>query len=385
MKTAPVPPVLPFLDLLSSETLAKLANVYDKQSHAVTLYFNRSTFSDKAHSEEALTFEHLVKSARDKSQSGDANPGLSKDLTRIFGMEPEFRSSPNRFKAIFACSDRQIWQEINLPPCGDFSRLEISQRFQIVPLLRAMEACTPYCVAIIEHGKARIFIVHGTEIHQMHQLPSEELTMDAEVSRVGWCHHTDGSLGERTKAYFKSLARDLRELLQDLTCQYLVVGCRDDLWSELKPQLVKAGMEDMISGRFNLSSFDMTPDEIVQAARPAITGKQRQQYNQFWESVREESDLSAISVNPVLRRLESGRVQTLFLGDLSGRIVTECANCHKWLNAGNLCPACGSSYINSLPAEELLVRKALSTGANTIAPDFAMAALFGEVGAILRY
>ena len=122
MKTDPVPSVLPSLNLLSSETLAKLANVYDEESHAVTLYFNRSTFSDKAHRGEALTFEHLVKTARDKSHSGDANPGLSKDLARILDMEPEFRSSPSRFRAIFACSDKQIWHEINLPVCGDFSR-----------------------------------------------------------------------------------------------------------------------------------------------------------------------------------------------------------------------------------------------------------------------
>lgn len=385
MNTAPVPCVLPSLDLLSSETLARLANVCDKESRAVTLYFNRSAFPDKAHREEALTFEHLVKTARDKSQSGDVNPGLSKDLARILGMEPEFRGSPSRFKAIFACSDRQIWQEIDLPAWGNFSRLEISERFQIVPLLRAMEACIPYCIAIIERGKARIFIVHGTEVHEMQQLPSEDLTVDAEDSRVGWSHHIDGNVRERTKAYFKSLAHDLHEILQDLSCRHFVVGCRDDVWSELEPQLVKAGMKDAISGRFHLSSFDMTPHEIIQAAKPVVTGKQRQQYTRFWEAVRERTAISATGVDPVLRRLESGCVQTLFLGDIPGRDVAECANCRKWLNTGNLCPACGSSHITTLPAEELLVRKALTTGANIIAPDFATAALFPEVGAILRY
>jgi hypothetical protein len=382
MKTAPV---LPSSDLPSSETLAKLANVCDEESHAVTLYFNRSTFSDKAHREEALTFEHLVKTARDKSQSDEANNGLSKDLARILGMEPELRSSPSRFKAIFACSDRQIWQEIDLPACGDFSRLEIAQRFHIVPLLRAMDACTPYCIAIVEHGKARIFIAHGTEIHELHQLPSEDLAVAADDSRVGWSHHIEGNVRERTKAYFKLLAREVHELLQDLPCQYLVVGCREDLWSELEPQLVKAGMGAMISGRFHISSFDMTPHEMVQIAKPVVAGKQRQQYTQFWERVREGTALSAVGVDPVIRELESSRVQTLFLGDLSGKNVTECGNCQKWLNIGNLCPTCGSSYIKSLPAEELLLRKALSTGANVIAPDLAMTKLFGEVGALLRY
>lgn len=385
MKTLPVSSVLASLGLVSSETLATLANVYDEQSHAVTLYFNRSTCSDKAHREEAITFEHLVKTARDKSQSGDVDPGLSRDLAHIFGMEPKFRSFPSRFRAIFACSDRHIWQEIDLPAWGNISRLDISRRFQIVPLLRAVEACIPYCVTIIEHGKARVFVVRGTDIQEMNQLPTEDLTVAARDSRVGWSHHIEGNVRERAKAYFKLLARDLHEMLQGSPCQYLVVGCRDDLWSELEPQLVKAGMEDVISGRFHLSSFDMTPDEIVQAAKPVVNGKRRQQYTQFWESVRRRTAISAIGVDPVLRGLESGRVQTLFLGDLSGRNVSECANCHKWLNAGNLCPACGNSHTNIFPAEEALARMALSTGANIIAPDLAMTAVFGDVAAILRY
>lgn len=385
MKTAPVPPGSLSLDLLSSETLAKLAEVYDEEGHAVTLYFSQSTFPDKAHREEALTLEHLVKAAQDKSQFSDANPGLSKDLARILGMEPEFRSSPSRFWAIFACSDRQIWQKIDLPLCGTIGRLEISQRFRMVPLLRALEACTLYCTAIIEHGKARIFTVRGTEIHEMNQLPSVDLTVDAEDSRVGWSHHIEGNVRERTKAYLRSLAQNLHDILHNLSCRHLVIGCREDLWSELKPQLSKAGMDDVISGRFHLSSFDMTPDEVVQVAKPIFNDRQRQQYAQFWDGVREETGLSAIRVDPVLRGLEAGRVQAIFLGDISGRNVTECADCHKWLNAGSLCSACGGSRLNTAPAEELIVRKALATGATIIAPAFPMAASFGEVGAILRY
>ena len=100
MKTASVSTFLPSLDLLSSETLAKLANVYDETSNAITLSSDRSNFSDNAHPEEALTFETLVNAARHKSQSGDANLRLSRDLTRILDKEPEFRSSPGRLGAI---------------------------------------------------------------------------------------------------------------------------------------------------------------------------------------------------------------------------------------------------------------------------------------------
>ena len=88
----------------------------------------------------------------------------------------------------------------------------------------------------------------------------------------------------------------------------------------------------------------------------------------------------------MLKSLESGRVHSLFLGNLSGAKVSECADCNTWwLQASDTCVACGSSDISVIPVEELLFRKALLTGAEILAADTATAQLFGDVGAILRY
>lgn len=371
--------------LFPSESIVMLANVHDEKAHAVTFYFSRSFFPDKAHREEELSVEHLVDAARNKLRSDD--PDVSQDLQRILDLGPRIRESPALFRAVFACSDMHIWQEVGLPVRGSVSRLEIAKYFQLVPLLRALESSTACCIALVEHGKARAFLVRGIEIDEVaDQFPSLDLSVHADDSRVGWSHHIDANVEERAREYMKTLAIDLCQFLRDTSCQRLVIGCREDLRNELQPQLAKAGLAPMISGYFHLPNFDMTPHEVLLAATPVFQEKQRQRYADFWEEVRERPAHSAVGVDAVLRGLESGRVQILFLGEISEKSVTECSNCHSlWVGVCSTCATCGSSNVTTTSAEELLFRKALLTGAEVLTPDATITASCGEVGAILRY
>ncbi len=370
------------------ELLAVLARFHDEEARAVSFYFSRSSFADKAHREERVSVEHLVDEARSRNHSEVIDPGLSKDLEQILSMESGIRESPAVFRAIFACSNRQIWHEVNLPIRADIGHLDCTKHFLLVPLLRAMEACTPYCAVMIERGKARIFSIRGNEVVEMKDLlESEDLSLDADDSRVGWSHHIDADVEERTKAYMKDLTHQLQQLIQSSQFQYLVVGCRKDVWSEIEPHLAKAGLSSMVAGHFTLSNFEMSPNDVVQAATPVFEKKRRQRYTELWEGINETVEQSAIGVDQVLRNLEIGRVQTLLLGDLAGTHVTECSHCNSWsLNLLNdICASCGTTGPTVMPAEELLLRKALLTRATIVAPDKASLSSFGEVGAMLRY
>ena len=368
------------------KVLATLANVRDEKAHAVSFYFDLSSFSDTSHHEEAVTIKHLVSKAKSEFDS-DLDDDLWNNLERILKMEDEIRESPAQFRAVFACGNKHVWQEFDLPIRERISRLAVSRQFQLVPLLRALESSASHCVAIVEHDKARAFIVRGFEIDEMKDtLHSVNLPVEADDSRVGWSHHVEGKVNERNKAYLKKLAVELHQLMRDARCQYLVVGCREDLWAELQPELAEAGLAAMIAGHFLISSFDQTPHGVLQEAKPVLAEKRRQLYASVWESIEEKPTQSAVGVDQVLRSLELGRVHRLVLGNLSGAEVNECADCNQWWrNTSDICAACGSATISVIPAEELLLRKALLTGAEILTTDTATACLFGDVGAILRY
>jgi rubrerythrin len=383
--TSSLPPELRGLTTLKFPVT--LANVYDEKAHAISFYFSRASFSETSHEEEVLNAKHLVNRVKTKCSSEGDTADLSRDLAMILEVEQQIRATPARFKAVFACGKKQIWQEYDLPICENVSRLEVATHFQLVPLLRALESCTPYCVVIVENGKAKGFLIHGAEIHELDaRLPAADLSVHADDSRVGWSHHIDSNVSERRKAYMRELAADLHRLLQGTNCEHLVIGCREEVWSELEPELAKAGLAAMVAGRFHLASFDLTPAGILQAARPVFDEWQREYYAEFWLKVREQPAHSAVGVEPVLRSLESGRVQKLCLGNVPDTELYACAGCNTWWSkADEKCPACGNTDVYAIAADELLLRKALLTDAEILAPDAAIAASLDPVGALLRY
>jgi rubrerythrin len=364
-----------------------LANVCDHNAKAISFYFSRATFSETSHEEEVLTAKDLISQVKPKRNSEGDTAAFSKDLGMIREAERERRAAPAAFKAIFACGQEQIWQEYDLPICENVSCMEVGAHFKLVPLLRALESCIPYCVVIVENGKAKGFLVHGAEIHELDaRLPVADLSVHSDDAGVGWSHHIDGNVRERKKAYMRDLAVHLHGLLQRLNCEHLVIGCREEVWSELEPELEKAGLAAMIAGRFHLASFDLTAALISQAARPVFNEWQHRRYAEFWRKVHEQPAHSAVGVEPVLQSLESGRVQKLCLGNIHDIELYACASCDTWSsNAEEKCPACGKADVYAIAAEELLLRKALRTHAEILAPNAAIAASLDPVGAILRY
>lgn len=371
----------------SLESLMSLANIRDEKSTAVSFYFKWSSFPDTAHREEMLSIEGLLDGFKREHRLDAEDPDLSKDLARILKAEEQIRQAPAPLRAIFACNSKNIWHEVDVPADESAGSLDVARYFRLVPLLRAVESCTPYCVALVEHGKARAFLVRGEEINEDDRgFPALDISLHAEDSRVGWSHHIDGKVDERKRAYFKQLAGELRLFLQQNNCSDLVIGCRPDLWSELAPQLKEAGMDSALAGHFHLASFDIIGGDVLRAAKRIFEEKQRERYTKFWDHVREEPAHSAIGVQAVLQDLSAGRVQQLFLGDLRGVEAFECANCSEpRLRTGDRCTVCGHSEVAPIPAEELLFRRALATGAEILAPQVRKEDSFGSVGAILRY
>ena len=81
-------------------------------------------------------------------------------------------------------------------------------------------------------------------------------------------------------------------------CEHLVVGCREEVWSELEPELEKAGLAAMIAGRFHLASFDLTAAAILQAARPVFD---EWQHGRYAGVLAERFTNSRLTVRSVLR------------------------------------------------------------------------------------
>ncbi len=368
---------------VTREDLLALANFCDEHEHAVSFYFSLSLSPDNSHREEVLMIKQLIRDIVTKRETED---GVSKDLGAIVTIAEEVRHTPSRLKAVFACHDQHIWRVFDLPAFGSVSRLDVGRHFHLAPLLRALESSAPYCVVMIERGKARGFLVHGTEIREMSgRFRAGGLNLHPDDSRVGWSHHVDGNLQEAAKAYLKRLSSKIHQFMEEHKCTRLVVGCREDLWSEVEPQLLGPERAAVI-GRFHTPNFDVSSAEVLQAAKPIFEESLHKPYKDLLHKINEGSSHSAVGLDQVLESLEEGRVQKLLVGKRSDERISECQQCsHLHAGVGSKCVFCGSSNTHAILAEEALIRKALLTEAEILLPGPGASSRCDGVAAWLRY
>jgi peptide subunit release factor 1 (eRF1) len=368
---------------VTQKDLLALAHFYDERAQGVSCYFSLASTPDNSHRAEVLMIKELVGEALSRQKTED---GLGKDLDAIVQAAEEVRQAPSRLRAVFACHDRHVWHAFDLPAQGSVSRLDVGRHFHLRPLLQAMESDAGYCVVIVEHGKARGFVVRGTEIQEAYgRFKTEDLALHADDSRVGWSHHIADNLQEHGKRFFKELALEVARFAEEHGRPGLVVGCREDLWSELEPHLSRA-TRTVILGRFLPPNFDISPAEVLGAVKPIFEKTLGKRYQDLLHEINESVSHGVIGLDQVLESLEEGRVQKLLLGKRSNTEISECRQCgHLHSPVADQCVFCGSSDTHAVLADEALIRKALLTGVEIFLREPGASDEYEGVAAWLRY
>jgi hypothetical protein len=370
---------------VTREDLLTLAMLCASGATAISFAFGHMATLDDAHREEVITIKGLVQQAFARFAPGPVPRSLSKDLERILAVAEEIRTNPARLRLVFACEDQGFWREFDLPCTGPLSFLHVGRRFHLAPLMLTQQSLAPYCVATLESGKVRAFMVRGTEIQEVTgTLAIEELRSPADDPRVGWSKHVLKGRTEHEKEYFKSLSHQLLQLVSKKHAIGLIVGCHEDLWGEVEPQF--AHLEKLLMGRFHLAYFDTEPNRVLEMAMPVFAEGQRTRMTAVLREINETPSRRAIGVKDVLEALIAGRAQKLILGDLSGQTIFECKACGQMMaTAGQNCGSCGNAEGFYMAAEEGLIRQALLTDAEILFIETDTVPGFNGVTALLRY
>ena len=364
--------------------IRELAAVCDPKAHAISYYCSAEPFAEKTHFEALAKIEHLQRHLAAVRSAGIGHRSLSEDLERVVRAGESGRMAGPRLRAIFACKNNHIWQELALPVTVSECQVSIEREFHLVPLLRAIQACALHCVVLIERGKARILMVRGQEIEELERpVPIADMRPQ---SAPGWSHHIEGNVQVRNKTFLKRLATEVQTTMDKRDCRHIIFGCREDVWAELAPCLDKAHLSSLTVGHFHLAGFEMTKATVLKEAVALISTERANVFMDFWRRVREEPRQFALGINSVLQELESGRVKTLLLGNLSNVMIYKCGSCAGWaLESSDRCPICTRRDFHAIPAEEMILRKALATDTEILAPEQTVARRFGRVAATLRY
>ena len=333
--------------MITRNEIRELATFYaDENSGAAALsfYFQPVVPQDRSHRNQTIGAKDILKEAQREAAAKGKNGPIHADLNRIMEVAGKL-SGHSRGHAIFACSARNFWKEVDLPPRLGGTRIFIQPRFQLQPLAALLGAQPSLCVAGVDRRRARLFDLRLDELHERADIVH---TLSRNSSKYGYNGyeggHAERRVAEEALQHFKSVSEWLLTNLEAGAWEKLIVCCQDSNWPEFEAQLHPYVRERLI-GRFSEDVASITNEEIRDRANTILN---RWIEDRGRSKSEEAIDLAKANgrgvtgLRRVLRALETGEVQTLFIADNYKSRAVECPHCgHLDAHIVSSCMACG--------------------------------------------
>ncbi|MGZ4899086.1 MAG: baeRF10 domain-containing protein [Candidatus Angelobacter sp.] len=378
--------------MITREEIRQLAQCESPAGCAISFYFQPQTPQNKSHREEAILVKDLVRDAMRKAERNGNQAALREDLEKVLKIAEGLQGNHSRGKAIFACREQGIWRELDIPPRPGQSQITVNSRFHLRPLVHAYAGLPRTCIALVNRKRARIFELHEGEITQKSDL---EFGASPHVPRSDGFQgyeagHRERHVENMVMQHYKMFAESLLMLYNLEKFDALLVGCIDEAWPEIEPQLQSSSLKQRLRGRVLVDPMVATAEEVrEQAGRILSETQQSEQRKLVRETIGEaqRNARGAVGLRHVLNALERQEVQTLLLmRDFKAEAV-ECINCrHMDTRMVKSCAVCGQGTRELSDVSDTLVDLALRNGAEIRLIDGdADLEKAGRIAALLRF
>ena len=376
--------------MITRDDIRELANFHSPEACAVTFYYQPATPLNKSHREDSILMKDLVRNALREAERKGRNGCARADLDRINGMVEALHGNGGKGKAIFACSKQGFWREFDVPAKLPKTNVLLNQRFHLKPLAAVVDEVHRVCVLLADRAKARVFEIADQEV-------TEKLDFVNELTRRGksdgWGGY-DGGHAERRQnneamQHFRVLAEYVEGCLEHGGCDLLVIGCHDDVWPEIHPQL-RSNARQRLVGHFRVDPKAATPEQVKQ-----MTVQQVAEYSAGMKRglVREvigeahRNGRGVIGLRRVLRSLEIGEVQTLLLGSNFLAPGVKCFHCgHMDMHSAAACVVCGKENTQLEDVGDAIVGHSIRNGIEMVyIGDDEEFDRVGRIAALLRF
>jgi len=377
--------------MITREEIRQLAQFESPSGCAISFYFQPQTPQNKSHREEAIMAKDLVRDALRKAERNGTHAAQREDLERILAIAEGLHGNHSRGKAIFACREHGIWRELDIPPRPEPSQIRVNSRFHLRPLVDAKSGLPRTCIALVNRKKARIFELQDTEIAQK---PDLEFGPSPGVPRSDGFQgyeagHRERHVENMVMQHFKMFAESLLVLAHRDKFDALLIGCQDDSWPEIEPQL-NTTLKQKLAGRFVVDVSTASAEDVRQHAERILTETMLAEQTGLIREVMGEAQRNArgaLGLKHVLNALERQEVQTLLVLRGFKAEAMECPNCkHLDTRMVKTCAVCAHETRELNDVSDALVDLALRNGAEIRFfdndPDMEKA---GQVAALLRF
>jgi hypothetical protein len=376
--------------MITRDDIRELANFKSPQGCAVTFYYQPATPLNKSHREEAILVKDMIRTALREAEKHGKNGSTRSDLEKISGMVDPLHGSSGKAKAIFACGQEGFWREFDIPAQLLTPKVAVSQRFHLKPLAAVLDGEQRACVLLADRTKARVFELMNDEIAEKEDFVNELTRRGKSAGYAGYdAGHAERKVMNETARHFKLVADHIEQYFERGGCDRLVIGSRDDVWSEIEPHLQSRARQHL-AGRFRIDSKVATPEQVKHMAREKLSEYRASMKQDLVRDVIGEAHRNgrgAIGLRRVLRSLEQGEVLTLLLGSNFHAPGVKCYNCgHMDLHVTPACAVCGKENTELEDIGDAIVGHAIRTGVELVyIPDDEEFDRIGRIAAMLRF
>ena len=313
---------------------------------ALSFYFQPRTPQNRSHKEESILAKDLVRQAMREAEKHGKNACAREDLERILEVANRLHGNGARAKAVFAASAKKIWREFDLPPQLPDTQLFVNSRFHLKPLAALLGAQPKLLVALVDRQRGRFFDLRLDELRErsglFHNLPRGRSDGYAGYD----AGHVERRVANEWKQHYKKVADRLQDEVERGLWEKLVIGCHDTNWSEFESNLHPYVKQRLI-GHFPADIASLSADQVREHANRVLRDAQdhrREDLVREALSMARGNSRGVTGLRRVLRSLEMGEVQTLFLGDNYAARAVECTGCgHVDAHVVPYCPVCGKA------------------------------------------
>ncbi len=375
--------------MITRDDIRELANFRSPEGCAVTFYYQPSTPPNKSHREEAILVKDMIRNALREAEKHGKNGSTRSDLEKINSMVDPLHGS-GKAKAIFACGKQGFWREFDVPAQVLTPKVAVSQRFHLKPLAAVLDGEQRACILLADRTKARVFELQNDAVTEKEDFVNE-LTRRGKSD--GWggydAGHAERKVMNEAAQHFKLVADRIEQYFERGGCEQLVIGCRDDVWSEIEPQLQSLARQHLV-GRFRIDPKIATPEQVKMMAREKLAEHRASVKQALVREVIGEAKgngRGAVGLRRVLRSLEIGEVLTLLLGSNFHAPGVKCYNCgHIDMHVAPNCAVCGKENTELEDIGDAIVGHAIRTGVELVyIPDDEEFDHIGRIAALLRF
>lgn len=300
--------------------------------------------------------------AADEAADHDVRMSVRADLERIEGNFREVNGLRAGSVALFSCSGRDIFEEVQLPR-GVRERAVLDETAFVRPMLAVLDEYRRCCVVVVDAAVTQVWELYQDEFREMRKL------RDPSLRKPDFAHGlkeytTHNRARELEKRHYRRTLQLLDELFRATAYDVLAIGGQPHEVPGFV-QFLPQHLRDRVAGTFVVDRSIATQGDIKQHAAAIVDQYERDEERRLVARALEKAAAGGLAVVGLDDCLWAGSVAAVDLLLVQEDAAVPGVVCDEsgWLGtSGETCPLCGKAVRQSSDILDELAQAVIDEG-----------------------